>query len=247
MSVPDYIGRRIRRPIPYGCSVVPGSTPVVAFGDPTTAAIATLGLNPSKQEFLDPRGNELDGSMRRFETLKSLGVHSLAEASDAAVARAFDACRQYFHRNPYRWFDQLEAVLGQIGGSYYNGSACHLDLVQWATNPTWGRLNKGTKDRLLAEGVGFLLEQLRLEQVRLLLLNGRRVLMEFERTFGQRLVQRNAPIEGGVVRCRFFTGHVNGIRVVGWSTNMQSSFGVSNEIRRLIAERVAELSDSRRL
>ena len=37
-------------------------------------------------------------------------------------------------RNPYSWFNPLEALLNAAAGaSYYKRSACHLDLVQWAT------------------------------------------------------------------------------------------------------------------
>lgn len=60
-TVPDYIEQRIRRPVPADSCVVPGSTPVVAFGDARAATVATLGLNPSRKEFLDEIGvsNEL--------------------------------------------------------------------------------------------------------------------------------------------------------------------------------------------
>jgi hypothetical protein len=37
---------RIRRAIPDGVGVLPGSLPVVSFGDPGTAAVATVSLNP---------------------------------------------------------------------------------------------------------------------------------------------------------------------------------------------------------
>lgn len=47
MSAHEDIEQRIRRSVSGG-SVVPGSTPVVAFDDPTTATVATLGLNPSQ-------------------------------------------------------------------------------------------------------------------------------------------------------------------------------------------------------
>jgi hypothetical protein len=68
-TMPDYIVERIRRPPPEGCEVVPGSTPVIAFGDVRTARVATLGLNPSKSEFLNKHGQELTGAHRRLATL----------------------------------------------------------------------------------------------------------------------------------------------------------------------------------
>jgi len=51
-DVPGYVAKRIRTPPPSVCRVLPGSTPVVAFGDPRHSTVATLGLNPSKREFV---------------------------------------------------------------------------------------------------------------------------------------------------------------------------------------------------
>ena len=73
-AIPDYIQQRIRRPIPANSYVVPGSTPVVAFGNARTATVATLGLNPSWREFLDRFGNELGENDRRLATHGVLGI-----------------------------------------------------------------------------------------------------------------------------------------------------------------------------
>jgi hypothetical protein len=59
------VTERIRRPIPAGLSVLPGTLPIVSFGDPSVAAVATLSLNPSWIEFEAPRGGWLDGARRR--------------------------------------------------------------------------------------------------------------------------------------------------------------------------------------
>jgi hypothetical protein len=52
-------------------------------------------------------------------------------------------CAAYFQRNPYRrWFDPLDELLrAGVGASFYDGTACHLDLVQWATDPVWGQMS----------------------------------------------------------------------------------------------------------
>src|ERR1700738_3082657 len=47
--------------------IIPWSCPVLSFGNPLTASVATLGLNPSNREFVDEAGNELDGPFRRFQ------------------------------------------------------------------------------------------------------------------------------------------------------------------------------------
>jgi hypothetical protein len=236
-SLPKYIESRLRRPPTSDLAIVPGSTPVICFGRFSTSTVATLGLNPSKQEFLDKAGVELDGPRRRFETLNSLGIASLGEAPTERVELVAAACEEYFNRNPYRrWFDQLEPVVSAAGGSYYSGSACHLDLVQWATDPTWGALSDAQRTRLLSEDVGFLRDQLRNSQIRVLLLNGRAVIRHFAAAMCVTL--RHVP---GVHKTAFVSASVLGVRVIGWSTNVQSSFGVTNELRRALAEHIREL------
>ena len=118
-QVPDYVEARIRAAPPARCCVLRGSTPVVSFGDPCKSSVATVGLNPSRVEFRE-KGKELDGdAVRRFETLRSLGVRSLENADLELVGRVWARCRNYFHGNPYwRWFAPLEAVLKEVGASY---------------------------------------------------------------------------------------------------------------------------------
>ena len=50
---------RVRRVIPEGAGVLPGSLPVVSFGDPGSAMVATVSLNPSSREFLTKAGEWL--------------------------------------------------------------------------------------------------------------------------------------------------------------------------------------------
>jgi hypothetical protein len=52
LPIPDYIKKRIDRPTPTDACVVLESTPVVSFGDASKARVATLGLNPSRREFI---------------------------------------------------------------------------------------------------------------------------------------------------------------------------------------------------
>lgn len=240
-SVPPYIEERIRAVPPDDVCVVPGSTPVVAFGKVSGAWIATLGLNPSKQEFLDPRGQELTGHRRRFETLASLGIEEHYSLTDEHVHQVFAACNTYFDRNPYRrWFDQLEAMLLPLGVSYYDGTVCHLDFVQWATDPTWGKLPREARQGLLNRDRQFLRQQLENESIRILLLNGASVIKEFQAAFNCQ-VDKHRVLEIGRQPTQIFTGRIfDRILTVGWSINLQSSFGVSNELRARLAETVAE-------
>jgi hypothetical protein len=205
--------------------------------------VATLGLNPSRAEFLSPNGRLLDGD-RRFETLASLGVETLADASEQQVTRVWEGCRTYFQRNPYRrWFDQLETVLVGVSASYYSGSACHLDLVQWATDPVWRRLDGETVFRLMSDDVPFLRRQLLTSTIELILLNGKRVLEEFQLALNRRLDMQLDLLTVGRTSTTLYVGELpSGVRVVGWSMNLQSSYGITKELRMGLTERVAALA-----
>lgn len=246
MTIPAYIDSRIRRPAPTGSFVVAGSTPVISFGNSQTASVATLGLNPSRVEFIDGGGSELVGPARRLATHSSLGTADLGSAPPDSVARVLADCHSYFQRNPYRrWFNQFSAILIGCGVSYYDGSACHLDLVQWATNPTWAKLQPASiRKGLLADDAAFLAAQLRNERLRLLLVNGMSVMRELRRNIPCEL-EETEPIVGFTdVNCRIFVGTIfDRIRVVGWSTNLQSSFGVTNELRTELANRVVAVKN----
>lgn len=45
-AIPAYISLRLDKAAPQGCAVIPGSTPVISFGDVRHAFVASLGLNP---------------------------------------------------------------------------------------------------------------------------------------------------------------------------------------------------------
>lgn len=88
-------------------------------------------------------------------------------------------------------------MLRRLGASYYAGSACHVDLVQWATDPTWAKLDRRTRVKLLDQDVPFLRRQLKATTIRMLLINGSGVIGEFEQAFGCRLdvVDRSLQVE----------------------------------------------------
>ena len=245
IAIPKYIEERIRRATPADSHVVPGSTPVVSFGNASIATVATLGLNPSRVEFYR-NGHELVGESRRLATHRSLGTSDLTVAPPDAVAQVLDDCNTYFLRNLYRrWFDQLEQVLDACGASYYDGSACHLDLVQWATDPTWGKLRPATVRRaLLAADAPFLIRQLQNENIRVLLVNGNAVMRQLQRIGNFELQEVDGIIGFAHQDTRMFVGRMfDRVRVIGWSTNIQSSFGVTTELRDELAERVEELAN----
>jgi hypothetical protein len=214
---------------------------VVAFGNPGLARVATLGLNPSRIEF-EVKGVELDGRARRFETLGALGLKSLLDAPPSAIERVWWRCTNSFHGNPYSWFQRLEEMLKAVGASYFENTACHLDLTQWATDPTWTGLGRPIRERLVAEDAEFLRAQLRTESISLLLLNGRAVLTAFDRVLGGTLRPVSPPVTDGGTTTQLYEGNLEEVRVLGWSTNLQSSFGVTKLLRARLAERLATLA-----
>ena len=215
----------------------------MAFGNCQNARAATLGLNPSRVDFVDKGGSLLKGQRRRLATRESLGRSDLSRAPHETVLQVLDECNTYFERQPYRqWFDRLEPILAAFGASYYDRSGCHLDLVQWATDPTWAKLKAAVRKRLLADDAPFLARQLENERLRLMLVNGMGALRELRRLMaGQLELEEIDPITGyGYTLTRVFAGQaIKHVRVVAWSTNIQSSHGVSVELRRELTKRVA--------
>lgn len=244
-NLPRHIEDRIRRPPPPPDScVVPGSTPVVSFGNAQCASVATLGLNPSRIEFVDSKGILLEGQERRLATHSSLGTSDLSGAPREAVLRVLEDCNSYFQRRPYwRWFKQLEPILNACGASYKMGSACHLDLVQWATDPTWGKLKPpAVRKRLIADDAQFLISQLQNEKLWLLLVNGTGALRQLVRSMGRQMwLEEDPPIVGYAARrTRLFVGKVfDSVDVVAWSTNVPAAHGFTKELRTELAKRVA--------
>ncbi len=213
LRFPDYIEERITRQVPLDACIVPGSTPVISFGEATTARVATLGLNPSRREF-DP-------------------VCRLAK-SERSAGEVLHKCNTYFSRIPYlNWFSKFDHILEAFGTRFNDGSACHLVLVQWATDPTWNGLSPALKSRLISDDARFLDMQLRnCRNLRVLLVNGSGVLRELCRNLEVEDLRHVASISGMSHHpTRLYSGHLFGrLKVLGWSTNLQSSHGVKKNL-----------------
>lgn len=134
--------------------IVPNSIPIVWFGNldnymKSNRKILTIGLNPSLNEFSEPRFQEIyfdDG-------VDSKKIESLKQALDS-----------YFDNNPYkRWFCRGERVLNDsFGASYYTekaeseglNQAIHIDVyTAIATDPTWGNLDNNVRNKLRNTGL----------------------------------------------------------------------------------------------
>ena len=228
--------------------------PVPAFGDPSRAQVATLGLNPSDREFVDVHGRELDGAQRRFPTLRSLGLQGWHEATDAHFEEIAEACRTYFERNPYdAWFNRLDFLIQETSTSFYTplSPATHLDLVPYATGMKWATLPRREQE-LLSEGAREMLgTTLRDAPVSLLILNGMSVVNSFQMLCDVEL-NRDEQSEwslfrktGKNVKGYSFTGVVDRVAdielggkvlVLGYNHNIQSSFGITKNVCRSIRE-----------
>ena len=230
---------RVMAPYPRNCHVVPYSTPVVSFGNPETSTVATLGINPSSGEFFDRKKNLLTLDQKRLVDLEVLGLQSEIERLTFEQAdEVIKGCFQYFEQNPYmRWFSRLEEyVLSPANASYFSRvgdslqKACHLDLIQWATNPLWGDISdKKIRETLLEKDFDFLRFQLTNYKFKKLFLNGREVIDQFKSLGLTDLTEvGKTSYQSGNGKSSLYRGKYGDTEVWGWGLNVQSKVTLSN-------------------
>ncbi len=252
------LAARLDNPILSDADVIRWGSPIPSFGDLTNSKIATVGLNPSNNEFLGKDGEELTGSERRFHTLESLRLKQWSDIRHHDVARLLDTYTFYFQRNPYdTWFSQLEFILSNTGTTFYgnNSSACHLDLVPFATRCKWTSLSTSQKALLLDQSGTFLAQCINASKLQLLILNGKSVVDTVKVLFGVDFHTSTKndwilPRRGGHgVKGYSYVGDIDSmfgkslsrkIRIIGFNHNLQSSFGVTNSVRASIRNWVAK-------
>lgn len=240
---------RLNRPAMEEASVIQWAAPVISFGDVFSSRVATLGLNPSNREFVNSQGEELVGHDRRFHTLRSLGLDNWSQADDYHLEVILELCRGYFHGNPYdSWFKALERLFVDAGASYYGmfANACHLDLVPYATATKWGALSAAQRSSLLKESGDALGVLLRESEVEVIVLNGQSVIENLkviaECSFRKVAVQNwilprknSRGVEGFAYtgKLRQISGIDLGreVSLLGYNHNLQSSFGVTSQVR----------------
>lgn len=134
--------------------IVPNSIPIIWFGNmdnymKSERRIVTIGLNPSLNEFSEPRFQEICFD----DEVDSKKVESLKQTLDS-----------YFDNNPYtRWFCRGERVLNDsFDATYYTekatdkglNQAIHIDVyTAIATDPTWGDLDNDVRNKLRNTGL----------------------------------------------------------------------------------------------
>jgi hypothetical protein len=250
--------RRLREPSLKASNVIMWGCPVPSFGDICTATVATLGLNPSNREFVDDFGNELEGPQRRLHTLRSLGIERWDDAEETHLSQLVDACRYYFAANPYLgWFGDLEEILAAATSSYLGAppTACHLDLIPYATTCKWTELTIKQRSTLLDHAGDTLGQLLRASAIRVLVVNGMTVVRNLEKLSGVifeetemkdwTLPRRNSE---GVIGLAY-RGKIHevagvklsdAVQVVGYNHNIQSSFGVTKSVKVAIRDWVSQ-------
>lgn len=231
-----YIENRIKQN-PYNNEILQMSTPVICFGNIFNSNVATLGLNPSNKEFVDDNNIFLSGEEIRFQNCFSLSQNDLTKLNANQTEMVLQYCLEYFNNpNPYReWFDYLEKyVLSKLEISYYNGTCCHLDLVQWATSNKWRDVLPSNQSILLNLDYPFLIHQLDNQDIGLLLINGNGVFQTIIEK-GEIIDPRNMIIVCGNDTCQMNKFLLNTgkkkIRCMSWSKNLQSSYGLTNNMR----------------
>ena len=215
-------------------SVIPRSLPVISFGDAFSARIATIALNPSWREFWDKGQVWRDGPKRRLESLHSLGLQSAGDLSDSHIERALQSSNNYFQQSPYRiWFNPLDRVLqSTVDASFYDGSACHLDLVQWATFDV--HKNLGSKwDLLVEKDKQFLAWQIQTSSASTFVLNGKTVAETLQQ------VGVVPKLDEEVVECIddngqrqtviIYAGSERGRRFIGWNRTL--AYGIPKALK----------------
>lgn len=250
----------LSNPAISNATVITWGAPVPVFGDLFGSSVATLGLNPSNREFVDSAGNELDAECRRFHTLGSLGLNNWREAELHHLKKIEISCKGYFSRNPYDlWFRALDQLISGTTTSYYAGEnkACHLDLIPYATSKKWMELTTKQRSFLLELSGNSLACLLRDSPIQLLVLNGSSVINSLRKISPIELdsklmpgwtLPRNASqgVNGyaftGVLRKVSGIDLKRDVQVVGFNHNIQSSFGVTTEVKSAIKNWIAKSS-----
>jgi len=249
---------RFNDPELEAANVISWSSPVLSFGNLSTSKLATVGLNPSNREFVDTQGNELAGTARRFHTLKSLSLRHWADAAQHDLEAIIKFCEEYFLRNPYDgWFKQLDYIISGSSFSYYfpSAQACHVDLIPYATSSKWMELTTTQRLSLLehsGDTLGLLIKD---SPVEVLILNGRTVVENMERITNVQFEKTHMPQwtlprknGDGIVGIAYqgFINSIGGVPlsqellVLGYNHNIQSSYGVTTEVKTAIRNWISE-------
>lgn len=223
-------------------STVSGTLPVLFFGDLFGCEVATVGLNPSHQEYLTKDGAPLAGTAQRFATIHSLRADDRSLLSDEQCAEAVEWMRSYY--DPGRpvygsWFNALARVVEGFGASFRARGCAHLDLVQESTKPVWSKLGHAEREGLLRQDLPFVEWEIRAFPLRAVLCNGKRVGTELQRQLGVSVEEA-----GTMARIKWWVGHadIDGRRVGfgGWNIPLARATGLGRDGETALGQFLAE-------
>jgi hypothetical protein len=166
----------VRKPIPPGLNIIPGSVPIPFFGDFENAEVCTIGINPGRSEFNTVWGKE---HPRHRKACFNKADDDPLSKDDAK--RVIEFCKDYYSGRKggiEKFWLKLETLVQKFPGckgySYLGGDIVHLDIVPWATDPNWGDLRgKDKRDELLKSGREYFRGLLRAKKFRYIFLNGK--------------------------------------------------------------------------
>lgn len=216
--------------------------PVLYFGNIQNAKVATIGLNPSDIEFYDRKGLELEGSKRRFPSLKSLKLQTWDAISKEQWSILESSYQNYFNNTPYfYWFDQLDKLLFETSFSYYfpYSNVVHLDLVPLVTKNKWGNLTFVEQQIILEKFKDIFIDILDASDINVIILNGKSVVNQIQKTFNlsfeiEKMPQIDLCFENRIIAGYIFRGTLllqnKIVKIIGYNHNIQSSFGIKTEV-----------------
>jgi hypothetical protein len=227
---------RIKREIEPNVCITPQTTPVVFFGDYDNAKACTIALHPSDREFLDENGNILIGDDRRFYSRKELGKKDLEELSDDDAEKVLECCKKYFKVKfkPYIWFKELTFFIEKFGYSYYDNDSVsvsnfkkcvHLNLVQWASSPSWGDIKDEKIIPCHLKNDLPILKYLLEKKFEYIFLDGDKVVSEVKKLLGIILKEEKTTYinnKGVGADITIYFGKYNGAEIIGWSEFLPS-------------------------
>lgn len=108
---------------------------------------------------------------------QTLGYYPGTPLTQEVAELILEGNKNYFtgeNANPYSWFNAVQDyALSPIGAFYGTGSAAHVDLVQWATDPVWSDIeDETTRQALIEEDIEFLRELFQLKKWDAIIING---------------------------------------------------------------------------
>jgi hypothetical protein len=219
----DYIKNRISEAINEEDQITKGSIAIPFFGRLDKAKSCTISINPSDNEFHNKRKNKFVSFNNRFVNRNTLNIDDNQKLSKEESELVYKSCLEYFQNKPYKkWFNKYETFLKEFELSYYKGDVVHLDIVQWATSPTWDGLNRALQNKLINNDKGFLVKILNEKKFKFIFLNGLTTMNTVINNVPIVLTTDKTIVFDNIKRRIVFGTYQESI-VIGWSVYLQSA------------------------